>query len=118
MTGPWDDYRKGREYVNQHHKIFGTDRTEDRSKVGWSEKSEACWSKKRKDGSIAPIEERNRDHQIEKKNCTRVNGCNNQNNRNVYYDNTTCPSTDKIADFNNKWVDSVSENLPPANGET
>ena len=118
MTGPWDDYRKGRDYVNNRDHTIFSGHYQDRSKVGWSEKSEACWFKKRKDGSIIPLEKRNRDHQIEKKNCVKVNGCNNQNNRNVYYDNTTCPSTDKIADFNNKWVDSVSENLPPANGET
>ena len=127
MTGPWDDYRKGRE-----HERCSWCYNEDRSKVGWSEKSEACWFKKRKDGSIIPLEERNRDHQIDKKNCTRVNGCNNQNDWSVYYDTENkCPATDKIADFGgmrskknpdnfklgSSYFDSPKINLPPLNNE-
>ena len=122
MTGPWDDYRKGRDYENKDDcsDVSVGDKGNkicDKAKVGWSGKAEACWSKKRKDGSIIPLEERNRDHQIEKKNCTRVNGCNNQNNRNVYYDKIgdKCPVNDKIAIFD--YSSSDSENLPPANGE-
>ena len=126
MTGPWDDYRKGRE-----HERCSWCYNEDRSKVGWSEKSEACWSKKRKDGSIIPLEERNRDHQIEKKNCVKVKGCNNQNDLSVYYDKIgdKCPANDKIADFGGmRWKrctncnpphehDSPKINLPPLNNE-
>ena len=128
MKGPWDDERKGREYVpNFDHKRLGVN-FEDRSKVGWSGKYEACWPK-----TIIPLEKRNRDHQIEKKNCTRVNGCNNQNNRNVYYDKIgdKCPANDKIADFGGtRWKsctncdppnyhehDSPKINLPPLNNE-
>jgi hypothetical protein len=94
LIGPWDESRKGREYVpDADHKKMGVD-FEDRSKVGWSEKSEACWFKKRKDGSIIPLEKRNRDHQIEKKNCVKVNGCNNQYPKNVYYDPDKCPDNE------------------------
>ena len=110
MTGPWDDYRKGREYVknDEHKKMPMGLYHEDRSKVGWSEKSEACWFKKRKDGSIIPLEKRNRDHQIEKKNCVKVNGCNNQNDQSSYYDLTQCPVNGKIANFDYSWSDSYS----------
>ena len=137
MTGPWDDYRKGRDYENKDDcsDVSVGDKGNkicDKAKVGWSGKYEACWSKKRKDGSIIPLEERNRDHQIDKKNCTRVNGCNNQNDWSVYYDTENkCPATDKIADFGgmrskknpdnfklgSSYFDSPKINLPPLNNE-